>query len=216
MIPRNDLVQIVSEDLQYLKEEWNESVEDSALKRGNTVLRRLLVQNELQRAWRAVGLPSQPLIRASALKPILDEIPREKIVLAGAGGARYKGIELRGILIANYAMNKTEIKSQHEAGVPSAKMKLCDFIDAPCVVVSGELVPRRMLINYIANKLGGAHFDTKRKTDERIFALLDEARAKFKFAEKPAVYFELLSIGQAVAHCEDVSRFLGATKTSAI
>ena len=150
MIPRNDLVQIVSEDLQYLKEEWNESVEDSALKRGNTVLRRLLVQNELQRAWRAVGLPSQPLIRASALKPILDEIPREKIVLAGAGGARYKGIELRGILIAHYAMNKTEIKSQHEAGVPSAKMKLCDFIDAPCGVVSGELVPRRMLINYIA------------------------------------------------------------------
>ena len=208
MIPRQELLEIVADDLRYLKQEWHESVEDSALRRGSAVLRRLLVQNELQRAWRMAGFASQPIVTASTLEPILQQIPLQKLAFAAAGGARNKGAELRGALIANYAMSEAEVKTQYEAEVPSAKMKLRDFVAAPCVVVSGELVTRHLLIKYIANKLGGVHYDPARSADERLFRLLDSAREKIMLLEKPAVYFELLSIGQAVASSEDIEGFL--------
>lgn len=157
MIPRNELLKIVAEDLCYLKRDWNESVEDSDIRRGSTVLRQLLVQNELQRAWRMVGFESQPIITASTLDFILSKTPLDKTTSATAGGARYQGTELRGAIMVNYAKTESEMKSDYQDDVPSASMKLQDFISAPCIVINGELINRHTLIKYVANKLGGAH-----------------------------------------------------------
>ncbi len=208
MIPRSELLQIVVEDLFYLREQWNESIEDSALRRGSAVLRQLLVQNELQRAWRMAGFKSQPSITASTLEPILNRIPLNKIKFASAGGAKYRGAEQRGILLVNFAMSEEEIKRDYKAGVPSATMKLKEFIEAPCIVISGELITRHILIKFIANKKGGVHFDTKRTPDERLFSLLDSIHDRLKLLDKRTNYFELLSIGQALASSEDIETFL--------
>ena len=53
-----------------------------ALRRGSTVLRQLLVQNELQRAWKAAGFEREPQIKASSLASILNQFPKEKIHFA--------------------------------------------------------------------------------------------------------------------------------------
>lgn len=78
------------------------------------------------------------------------------------------------------------------------------------MVVQGIPVPRRVLVKFISNKLGGAHFDASRgaSLEERQFALLDEVRERLRLMGKDAVYFELLSVGQTLAASMDVQRFL--------
>jgi hypothetical protein len=208
MVDAAELIQVVTADLRYLKSEWNESVDDDALRRGSTVLRRLLVDGELQRAWKAAGLEKEPVVTCSTLKPILNSERVERIRFAAAGGAHYHGAELRGALMVNYAKTPDQIKSDYEAGLPAEELGLRRFVEAPCIVVAGQLVVRRVLIKYVTNKLGGAHHDRKRGTDyeEQLFVLLDEARAQIRLLDKPAVYFELLAIGQSLASSPDVQR----------
>lgn len=47
MIPKRDLLEIVAQDIIYIKREWVQNIEDPSLRRDSTVLRRLLVENEL-------------------------------------------------------------------------------------------------------------------------------------------------------------------------
>src|SRR5215831_12619563 len=108
MLPRDQLVNIVKEDLQYLQKEWDENIDDASLRRGSTVLTRLLVQNELQRAWKAAGFDKEPKIIASNLTSTLKRHPGNTIIFAAAGGAKYKGMQLREMLVLNYTVDQTE------------------------------------------------------------------------------------------------------------
>jgi hypothetical protein len=57
----------------------------------------------------------------------------------------------------------------------------------------------------VTNRLGGKHFDSKRKASEQPYVLLDHVMKSFEILERRAVYFELLSIGQSVAESKDAS-----------
>ena len=204
----DDLMEVVAADLRHLKSDWNESVDDDSLRRGSTVLRRLLVQGDLQRAWRGAGFADEPMINCSNLQAILKSESSERIRFASAGGARYGGVELRGALMVNCVKTPDQIKAEHDSGVPSEIVGLKKFVESPCIVVKGQIVVRRVLVKYVANKLGGAHHDRKRGTshEESLYALLDEARVEVHLLGKPAIYFELLAIGQALAGAEDIVR----------
>ncbi|MGE0367891.1 MAG: hypothetical protein AB7P53_02985 [Candidatus Dadabacteria bacterium] len=206
----NVLIETVSEDLLHLKKDWIDSVEDDVLRRSSIVLRRLLVEKDLPRALRAAALPSQAIITSSTLSQSLQMIPLKNVVFASAGGAKCSGFEIRGQFMVNYALNEKEIAKLNSRDVPNASMKLHDFVEAPCIVLSGVLISRRILIQYIANKLGGAHLDPKRAKGEREFILLDRAYSdlKLKLAGKPLIYYELLSIGQALVSSKDIEAFL--------
>jgi hypothetical protein len=67
-------------------------------------------------------------------------------------------------------------------------------------------VRRRDVIKYVANKLGRTHFDPSRKKDEQAFRILDAAMNSSVIVDKRLVYFELLSIGQAVAQSSDADK----------
>lgn len=84
--------------------------------------------------------------------------------------------------------------------------------------MAGQIVVRRILIKYVANKLGGAHHDSKRGTshEEQLFGLLDTARAQVKLLDKPAVYFELLAIGQSLAGASDIQRLCQVAVDSSV
>lgn len=151
------------------------------------------------------------MITAPALTLTLEGVPPEKLAFATAGGAWYKGAQISGFCLGFGRNPMYEAKSENVKSVlPSETVPLTKFVDAPCAVVSGEVVSRRLLIKYIANKLGGAHYDPKRLPDERVFSLLDSVRERIKILDKPVVYFELLSIGQALAMAPDIERFLSA------
>jgi hypothetical protein len=94
---------------------------------------------------------------------------------------------------------------------PERDLSLKKFLDSACIVARGTKISRRTLIKYVANKLGGVHFDPKRdltKMEEQQFALLDEIRDERIVADKPAIYFELLSVGQALLASPDITMFL--------
>jgi hypothetical protein len=208
MVAQDDLLNVVAEDLGYLKSEWNQSVEDAALRRGSTVLRRLLVDGELQRAWKAAGFTREPTITCSTLAPVMRRYPLKAIQVAAAGGAQYSIGEMRGFVALNYSASQDEIGDAFKDGLPSENIGLRSFVESPAMIVFGEIVARRVLIKYVANKLGGAHHDPKRgkNHEESLFVLLDGVRNSYRLLDKPILYFELLSVGQAIAGSPDIQQ----------
>lgn len=81
------------------------------------------------------------------------------------------------------------------------------------MLIGGHLISRHTVIKYVANKLGGAHHDKRRGTDKEnlAFVLLDKVGRDMglRLLDKPAVYFELLAIGQALAKSPDLRKFAG-------
>ncbi len=116
MLPKDDLLEVVVSDLVFLHEEWDEEVDDHSLRRSGPVLRRLLVDNELQRAWKAAGFEREPVVEASTLQHLIETAPLDKVAFAAAGGAKYKGAELRGAIMRNYAMTQEQIQKESAQG----------------------------------------------------------------------------------------------------
>jgi uncharacterized protein (DUF2164 family) len=212
MLPKDRLVEVVTEDLAYIRDDWNEQIEDAALRRGSVVLRRLLVDGELQRAWKAAGFEKEPTVRAATLDSVTGGVPLARFKFASAGGARFRGAEIRGATTTLFAMPPTR-ECLREAGPPLAELGLRRFTEAPVIVIDGKEIVRRVLVKFIANKLGGAHYDTSRKHDAEatLFRRLDRVMDQVKLLGKPAIYFELLAVGQQLAQSEDISRFLEKT-----
>lgn len=205
-----ELLEIVASDLQFIKEVWGDEVDDHTIRRSSTILRRLLVENDLHQAWKISGFSGQATIVASTLEPITVVIPFHRIKFASAGGASYKGVQLRGMLLLDFALSDQLAKRLGEGPVPNKKFQLLEFIEDASVIVEGELVKRRQLIKFVANKLGGAHFDPSRsrRKEDRLFGLLEQVASSVELLEKPAIYFEMLSIGQSISQAEDISRLV--------
>ena len=85
----NELCRSVAEDVQYLAAEWNQDVTTAALRRGSSVLRRLLVNDDFLRAWKAAGILGRPTIEAPRGEVFL-EIPGHstvEIIITGASAS---------------------------------------------------------------------------------------------------------------------------------
>lgn len=198
------LLAVVCEDLEYLRTEWFGNIEDPVIRRGSTVLRRLVVDGDLQRAWKASGRTGQPQITSATLTPTIDAIPLSKLRFAAAGGAKHRGMTVWGITEGSYRVTPELLARVKQRTVPVATCPLKTFAEAPAIIVEGEQIPRRVVIKYVANKLGGAHHDAKRgdSKEEALFARLDSITTYVR--EKQAVYYELLSAGQALASAPDL------------
>ena len=213
MLAKGDLLQVVASDLRYLREKWDHSIDDTSLRISSPILRRLLVEQQLQRAWKVAGFTQEPQITVSSLSAILAAFPQERIFLAAAGGARVGKVEVTSFFGVVGELDLSIVEKFKSSGAPPKEtVGLRAFIEAPCIIVQGAPVSRRLLVKYVANKLGGAHHDSSRGTtpEERVFAALDTTLDHVEIAGKNAVYFELLGAGQAVAESEDVGRFLEA------
>ena len=133
-----------------------------------------------------------------------------------AGGAKYKGMEVQAASMVARALSETEIKASYErtkgAVGKSYPLKLGHYLKQTSVVVDGVLINREEVIKYVANKLGGAHYDSSRTQStqqnnislEQKYSLLDKVKGGMVMADKNAIYYELLSIGQRVVNSRDV------------
>lgn len=112
-------------------------------------------------------------------------------------------------MAVNYAMPESEIKALRAQGVPEEEFGLRRFIEAPCMVVEGAAIPRRVLIKFVSNKLGGAHFDSRRgdSAEDQNFRRLDLIGKTLAVADKNSVYYELLSTGQFLVRAPDIMAF---------
>lgn len=214
MLDPNDLTGVVREDLRYLKSNWDGEITSEALRRECSVLRRLLINGDLQRAWKAAGFQREPIVSAVCLEACLHVAGGREIVLATAGGALHEGIIATGLLLFIGEHTKEEIAKLKEqpADPPMMDMPLKAFMQAPAIIFGGRRISRHRLVKYVANKLGSDHHDTKRGNDDEgiEFAMLDRLSREIKtlIGSHYGVYYELLSIGQALSNSPDIQKFI--------
>lgn len=208
-----ELARVVAEDLDFLSREWNQDIDDASLRRASPILRSLLIEGKLGKI--AHDCEKSLRIMAPAINRVITETELKEKVYFQAGGAKYKGMEVQAISIVNRALSENEIKANYErdkkAIGKSYPVKLGVFLRQPSFVVDGILIYREEVIKYVSNKLGGAHYDDARETDakgeaalNRKYLLLDKVRSGTNIADKNAIYYELLSIGQRVVNSRDV------------
>lgn len=213
-------IRVSAEDLSYLRREWDQDVSDSSLRRSSPILRRLLVDGLLQRAWRDLNLERQPIIRTPSLDVKLRHLALSKVTFAQAGGGKHREIVVTTVVeYGDYLSQEQALKEFGSSpdDAPERDFLLQDFVKSTCIVVKGTSIDRHTIIKYVANKLGGVHLDPRRdlnKEEELKFTLLDEVRVERVTCDKPAIYFEYLAIGQALINSPDIDRFLAIAATA--
>ncbi len=209
-----DRALIVAEDLDFLFNDWNQDIDDASLRRSSPVLRSLLVDGLLSKA--AHDARKELRIMTPAICRVTTDAELRECVFYQAGGARYKGMMVQDASIVARAKSAAEIKASYERTKEvmgkNYPVKLGVYLRQTSLVVNGVLINREEVIKYVANKLGGAHYDSSRADSvhengislEHKYALLDAVRNDIAVADKNAIYYELLSIGQRVVNSRDV------------
>jgi hypothetical protein len=218
-----ELARIVLEDIEYLSHEWNQDIDDASLRRSSPILRSLLIEGQLGIVAHACGRNLR--IMAPAINRVLTENELKQFVYWQAGGAKHKGMEIEAASMVNRALSEQEIKANYERDKivigKSYPVKLGAFLRQPSFVVEGVLINREEVIKYVSNKLGGAHYDESRSTTakpeptlEDKYVLLDKLRTGTYVAEKNAIYYELLSIGQRLVNSRDIQHLRKQLQTA--
>ncbi len=209
-----ELARLVAEDLDYLFKEWNQDIDDASLRRSSPVLRSLLVEGLL--ACAAHQANREVRVMAPAIARVVTKEELRECTFFQAGGANFKGMMVQSMSIVPRAQSPAEIKASFERSKnvigKSYPVKLNAFLKQTSFVVKNILINREEVIKYVANKLGGAHYDSSRPPSkvpgeaslDQKYALLDEVRRGMFVADKNAVYYELLSIGQRISNSRDI------------
>lgn len=196
----SELIRIVKKDLGFLADAWNPSVDDDSLRRGSVILRKLLLEGLLHRAWKANGRTKQPHVIAPRLESLLAKLPNDKLRFALAGGGNFGGVYAAFPCL----MEGNDYSHPDMEGEIEHLFSLREFVEGGSLYLEGRTIKRRELIKYVANKLGGAHWDPSRRRGDEAFTILDRNDGVFRMFGKNAIYYELLSIGQLVATSPDI------------
>jgi hypothetical protein len=81
---------------------------------------------------------------------------------------------------------------------------MSNWLASTCMRVGSVSVTRRDVIQFVANKLGGVHLDSKREAAHPGYRALDQARQALQLGDLDAVYAELAAIGQQLANSPEV------------
>ncbi|MBI1202187.1 MAG: hypothetical protein GC182_06710 [Rhodopseudomonas sp.] len=216
-----ELIELTLEDLRHIAKETGPECDDHQLRRVSVQLRHLLIEDAYVRSWKLLQLqPKSPMVVAPRLRA--DGLQQDDLAVAGGG-------QIGGLSIGNAkfmpgrALSDKEVKElfEREKNDMEYNFSLSEFKDSCAVYAKGRKITRKQLIQYIANKKGGAHLDHKRKQDEEAYATSDAVLAEpMLFGGQPAqpvqknlpgknpVYLELLSIGQFLTRSSDTKRFM--------
>jgi hypothetical protein len=215
----SDLLRIVVWDLERLQEMLPPPVGEDVVRDASNILRFLLVHGNLSRAWREAGFPGEPQVRARSLASFQKQHAGRWIAFASAGDATYE-LPQPGGPPTGFRELSVVYGPPLAPGEPSARgdpepVSLSQFLSDPALIANDVSVSRTALINYVANKLGGTHYDETRSEEKDgkqypMFIALDgvrQATAKMK-----TVHYELLAVGQTLIASDDVQTFLQTAK----
>ncbi|HUD44417.1 MAG TPA: hypothetical protein VMR41_02650 [Patescibacteria group bacterium] len=193
-----EAMRIVKSDLDYIKKMWGGEIDDDSLRRNSTILRQLLIDEgglliKIQRMLNVTLYIQAPV------SPLKSE-KLEKITFYSAGSGISHGFEVSSFIIGNYVPSPTESEKMNQNGTKNntKKYNLEEFLSAPSIIVNGNIFSRLEVIKFVANKLGGAHLEMDNKKLARM-KLLVPVKENDVIANRNAIYFEFLSIGQLLA-----------------
>ncbi|MCW6532132.1 hypothetical protein NED98_17930 [Sphingomonas sp. MMSM20] len=228
----------VADDIEWFEKEWctlYEPPSDADIRRGSAALRRLLVEDYLGAAWREFGFKKQPIVLGPDVIALAAKQGHEigRVAALIAGGATINGLQAAMIGFARVDHPDTGVSADAEegfavasfnilrdarrqpedndlAGLVNTRWHLSNYLDAPGAIRRGEEIPRRDIVGYVANVGGGVHLRATNKKKEKIYAFVEELINKVRVDTMDGIFFEILSIGQAIGRSEDLRR-LAAT-----
>jgi len=206
---------------------------DVEIRWGVAAIRRLLMEGLLGQAWRESGLPGEPSVEAPDVLAILAHQGTEvrHVVALIAGGASIDGIASSMIGSARTHNESTGIGPDAEEGfavsvfqvardargeetegpishLVRTKFPVSAFLNSVGAIRIGEEIKRHDIIQYFAKEGGGVHLDRRsnRKQKEReIFDRIRDLQGKVQPFSMEGLYFEILSIGQAIGKSHDLN-----------
>ncbi len=215
-----ELARPVYEDLAHLQENWNQQATDAVLRRESTVLRRLLVDGHLSRVASSIGIKYRLQVGCLCEFYTTERLKGYEYWMAPY--VKYKGAAVQMASIRNRAVTENELKIEHEArkalADKSKAISVPKYLQLPAMVVEGIIVRHQGVIQFVCNKLGGAHYDRSRKRQrDQQFVLLDKVRSgDFQVLGKDAVYLQLLGVGQAIATNQITYRVMSRLRSMGI
>ena len=131
-----------------------------------------------------------------------------KVTFASLGGTiRSTGVQVRGFLEVKGRVDINELNPSSGPSMP-APLTLDKFSHSVCIFYEGSDITRFDLIEYVRNKLGGGHYDSRRSKDTEV--MLDEIVQQYQINDQKTRYHEFLAVGQNVASTPDIQRLLTA------
>ena len=209
-------IKSVCEEIQHLVNNWKPGeIAEKDIRGGSTILRRLLVHNELHKVWNTlIGNEKFTLTAREIL--VEDESKLKFHDLYTCSEVTHQGST---IYAARAYIGKTtmtpigngKFRDETNYGVRDREREftLNEFMDSVCVIAEGKLISRNWVVQYVANSLGGAHFGAPKKKSERFIIAMKKLK-KFDVGEMPASVREVLGIAQALCRSQSIDRLLAA------
>jgi hypothetical protein len=202
------------------------------LRRGSATLRKLLVDGLIHEAWHAHEMVGAPMLVGPDLLAAIalhnHEIRHGASVIAG--GAIRAGVVTCSFGVWRVANLSTGASADAEEGfavsiehisrlagglpqtsklqeITEMSWKITAYLKAAGAIRRGAIVSRQEIIQYFANYAGGVHLEkvkASNPTKHAQFLLIEELEKSATAHDLNGVYFELLSIGQAVGRSKSL------------
>lgn len=194
-----ELIRCVKEDLDYICDRWPDAEVSSAeLRHASCILRRLFVYKDLISVWTTVVgreefRVSSPHLRVQDIRSIDD------VLAVNVSEVRCRnGITLHGMWAFN-TFDPEKVVIARDVREVSLK----HFMSHVTCVTQGSLIHREDIVKFVANKLGGAHYDNNRRLKNE--PAIDHLQLYELGGLKIPVY-EMLAYGQALAASPSTQR----------
>lgn len=199
-----ELVAVVREDLSYLVNDWpGGEMGDDEIRRSSAVLRRLFNYRDLVKVWVSVIGKKDFLVPSSSIH-VADVNRLKEVNFATSSPAQNVGLKIFAAMEFNKIQEGPAPISIKEEVAPLKR-----YLNQPACVISGVLITREELVQFVATKLGGAHFDEGRdKPNERAIQVMTQ----YSIGNRPALVHEMLSCGQVLAASESTKELLAALR----
>lgn len=205
---------------------------DTELRHGSAVVRRLLVEGTVLVAWKHFCVIGQPKLVGPDLVAIAayQGLRLEHATALIAGGGRINAVDVSmigafrvfnpktgkgpddesgfAVLVTHIARDASRPSTPSPFdGLVERSWLFSEYLDAPGAVRKGCLVSRREIVQYFANFAGGVHLDriskfVRKKTPR--FEFISELENRVRADIMDGLFFELLSIGQAIGWSADL------------
>lgn len=173
---------VVASDLEYLSGlPRDRLLTHTEVRLGASILRRLLIDDQLGALHRTMGAPRgfQPAVEATYIDEALSKWPAAWIRYAWAGGAKASGAVAHhmGFIFAVVPKAEHERYGSPEKFIEAnpmpyqggmRRMGVSDWLRSTSVAIQTDQIglvriSRASVVKYVANRKGGVHFDPNRK-----------------------------------------------------
>ncbi|WP_170436609.1 hypothetical protein [Ruegeria arenilitoris] len=218
----NGFISNVLEDLEFIESTWTEQPTRTIARVYASILRRLIVDRMYEATWTFLGMPEEPSISAVDLDASIASVDSKFIHYAYAGGAPTKPASHCSYALfvvpgagLSEMQKKEKIKELTSQLSPSKRsFPISEFYASSSVMTGSVRVSREGIIRYVANKLGGVHWDNRRGK------WIEPIGGRHRFLDEQHMYvgplsaplYEIVSISYALISSEATKQLMDAAK----